>query len=457
MLRIPPWFRLVLGATVLAVALSTTGAPAFGQPANTLAPRAPALLDTSFPEFGLIVDAYLRSYPGLSREDAVRAAQLSPRRFGLVKQLATEHSTGFGGAWYDPSTNTLHMNIVDDPAEQAAEQVGGAWGLAVATTRVRYSLETLQQISDDIKYGVTHVPGKRWAAVDVTANAVQVGVEPARLREAADTFGLAGPDRTLRADGTAAPVRLTAALPASDAHEEACTDRFHCGRPARSGVSLWTGAEGNDICSTGFTARTHASPVSYWIVTAGHCSAGINARYGHGEQFFGPLRSATNVAGLDVARIRKDNTYWTTGGHMYSDTGTAHVVRVDNVAPARGWILQGEGVCLTARGGAICGVIENVADPVSEGLMRVRNADGCPGDSGGGWYWPGGATFGRVAYGIHEGQPRNQASSCHAAGAGSVFTAVPDIVTHWDRQDAVGANLRFESRCPNLNSVCNYS
>lgn len=436
-------------ATVLSTTISTA-APASAAPTPE---SRPAALDSSLPEFEPLVQAYLRDHPQMSRAHAVRVVTTAPFRFGLVHKLATADPAGFGGAWYDPSTDILHVNAVGgDTADEAAE-LGRAWGLNVSTKQVFFSHRDLQQVADEINAGMDTIPGSGWGAVDAVNNTLLVGVDEAHMKSATaaiDSIVIGG----TRAGAASRPaIQLVPSKASDGSHEQACTDRLHCGNPARSGVGLWHDFEGNYVCSTGFTARTHVGTVSRWVTTAGHCTAGINVEWGHGEQFFGPMRSAHNAPNVDVARIRIDNSYWTTGGHMYSDAGTPHITPLDNVAHARSFILQGEGVCLTAMSGARCGTIVNAADPVSGGLVRV-STNACGGDSGGGWYWPGGSVYGRVAYGLHEGVARDDPPGCNQPGVDSVFTAVPDITAFWNSTDAVGASLRFESRCTDPNGIC---
>lgn len=428
-----------------------------GLAADGLAARS-AALTAAQPEFEMLVSAYQRTYPLLGRARAERAVKTQDLRILLRSQLFENDPAGYGGSWYDPVADVEHVGAVTAATERAVRNIGRQVGINTATTRVAHSYRDLELLADKVKWTDLASSGVRDAAVDVVSNSVVVSVDPgqaARARGAVTSL--------LARDGVTAAGTEALRLVESNGRKtrmSACTSRNSCGNPPRSGITLWVGNKlNNPTCSLGFTAATATTPKSRWVITAGHCiinNGGVNVTWGHGEQYFGPARSAWHANGVDVGRIRIDNSYWATGGYLYSEAvglSPAHLARLDNVVQSRSWIATGDGVCLDAMYGGICGPILGIAPaPSSIGV----DADSCLGDSGGGWYWPGGI-WGRMAYGIQsssETQPPWEDDSCHEDGL-SYFTAIPDITHFWDVVDAVGAHLRIESACP-PDSLCRW-
>jgi hypothetical protein len=97
------------------------------------------------------------------------------------------------------------------------------------------------------------------------------------------------------------------------------------------------------------------------------------------------------------------------------------------VAPNLAYIWTGDVVCLAANftqpnGANLCGVVGSAMDPSVRGMVRVDGLDGCPGDSGGGWYWLTNSGR-RIAYGLHS----RSDTGCHGdqGGSHSWFSALP--------------------------------
>ncbi|WP_173081943.1 S1 family peptidase [Phytohabitans rumicis] len=384
-------------------------------------------------EIELLTRAYLKTFPQLTRAQAEEAAAGQGKRILLRERLSAERPAGFGGSSYEPLTNTERVAVTDAETDRRVVELGSQFGVKVMTRRVKFSYRALEGVANSLnKKGVRGLGhGFRYAGVDVSSNRVVVAVEPGAMAQ------------TKAATASLPQVRLVPPA-ASDAVPEVCTDRYHCGNPARSGINIWHHSD-RAWCSLGFTARTSTPPVSRWIITAGHCAegegGGRGVQWGHGGQPFGPLQSFFNVGNVDVARIRVDSSYWVTGGYMYTETNPNTTVDVDLAIQYRASIAVGDGVCLNARRGAVCGVVTNTVD--SRGMVRV-DADGCPGDSGGGWYWPGGS--GRWAFGIHHGGTTSCPADGAPAGGTSLFSTLPDINAYWDGEDAIGAGLRVETR-----------
>ncbi|GIH11338.1 hypothetical protein Rhe02_94050 [Rhizocola hellebori] len=373
---------LARSAAVLAVLASLLAAP----PA-TAAPSGAW-------ETEAIVAAYQRGYPGLTESQARRAYSGQERRIRLLEQLQTQQLDSFGGSWYDPYTDTQHINTVTQPAAEEALALSAGLGLKTTTHPVTISLKELRAQAT-----------KAGATVDVINN---------RLNYQTQT----------------------------DSAPEACTDKYNCGRPLRSGVVLWARNYG-EICSLGFTAR--GGDRSKWAITAGHCAeaTGEGVTYGHGEQPIGPIKYSRNSGEVDVARIHVQGTYWSTGGYFFNLEDANTPIEVDHAIDNRGTIQIGDAVCLSSWHSTLTESCGTITTAFGVRGMPTVNFDACSGDSGGGWYFP--TTDGtRWAYGIHRGQS-SSGITCHQHTLNdSVFTALPDINAWWDTTTA--STLRVEER-----------
>jgi streptogrisin C len=430
--------RKVLATCVAlaAVALGTGVTPAsHATTAEAPAPTPPEVpeIPPEVPEIGAMINAYLRDDPGLTYEQAERAVLGQESRIRFLERLQAENPGGFGGSWYEPKTNTQHVNTVGAAAASQTEAVGAELGLTLVVHPVDHSLGTLEAIAAEINAGrhpTLGAAGVDRARPDPVNSQVTVGLP-------ADELARFPAGQTL-----AWPIVLQAAEPKPSPVPSVCTDRLHCGRPLRSGIVLWASGRGNQ-CSLGFTAR--ATDGSRWAVTAGHCGAnngGQGVIWGHGEQYIGPIRHGRNSGNIDVARILVQNPYWTTGGWFFNAYDPNTPVPVDYAIAERGTIQKGDAVCLSAwhsRIGENCAMI--YLEYGDRGMPQV-NYGSCPGDSGGGWYHITASGY-RIAYGIHHGG--STTPNCSGTeGGDSIFTAIPDLNAWWD--DTTTALLRVEYR-----------
>ena len=392
------------------------------------------------PEFAELAAVFQRDYPGLTAAQARTAVVGQSRRLAFLERLGRTALARVGGGWYDPRQDRLHVRVLGAAGRDAVSRQARDAGVRVTLEPARYSYVDLEQRAAAVNRGLSRVElaADAWAVADGQLNRVVLSVAG---RTAADSA------RARFANDPAVVVKEFA--PGSDT-EEACIDRYHCGAPARSGIAIGIDADGagpgeaETFCSLGFTAA--ASDGSRWVVTAGHCSEGIATScpsstgcWGHGQQYFGPMRQVRDSGNVDVARIRRDNPYWTMGGYMFNAYNPSTTVNVDYAILSRFTIQVGQGVCLSAQYseiGVACGTITTTSG--YRGFIEV-GFDACPGDSGGGWYWLS-QSGERWEYGIHHGGDL----TCHVAGNISRFTAGPDIYAYWDANSA--ATIRFEYR-----------
>ncbi|HEV2888907.1 MAG TPA: S1 family peptidase [Frankiaceae bacterium] len=408
-----------------------------------------------FPDYPDMVAAYVRDYPGIPLARARTAVLTQGNRIRMLEELGRTAPTDLGSNWYDPRTNTQHVDVTSDAAAATVRAAAARHGLSVAVGRAQYRMRDLEALAKRLNAQLTpDMVRSVFAVADHTTNRVKV---IAKSRSRADEA------RARHAkDGRVVVVEATG----GDDIGDACTSRTSCGAPFRAGITVgldWDGSgpgTSDTSCSAGFTAAS--SDGSKWMITAGHCAgdwqdagvapscayASTGGCWGHGQQYWGPLRDnwpygISPHANVDVARARKDNAYWSAGGYMYNPSSTNSPYDVDLAITMRTTLQVGETVCHTAQHtitGMTCGTIVDTAASERSGLVKTTY-DLCPGDSGGGWYMNEGTQ--RWAVGIHSRS--NPSDGCHVAGGYSYFSAVPDINAYWDAT-TVGAVLRFETR-----------
>lgn len=406
----------VLGATLTAVALGNA-LPAGASPAAGPAVRVvkPAPADTGAASAAVqeanAIKAYRTSYPGLSESQARTAYTQQRQRKDVYEQVT---GATFGGAWYDPPTGVLHLAVTTAAAAAKAADAGRTAGIAVTTHRVRHSYANLEKRAAALRAdtGALGKAARGQVGIDVQGNRVVAAVPAAKLAGV----------RSAAPSGVA-----LVADPGIRTEEDAgCTARNACDYTIRAGSMLWYGSAGY-VCSVGFTARTASN--QRYVYTAGHCNSG-GATWGTGGQYIGPMTSAVQSGAVDAGIIRVDNPWFAGdhGGEIYK------TLSVNYTAPTLGYIWVGDVVCLSANysnPGATsnpCGTVGSTSDASVLGMVRVNGLDGCPGDSGGGWYWLASSTY-RVAYGLHS---RSDAG-CHGSqgGSRSWFSPLPTIKPIW--------------------------
>ncbi len=357
-----------------------------------------------------ISTAYRTVYPQLTQQQAEQLARQNDARRALYDKLSSGAAAAtFGGAWFDPVANTVHVNATTSAALTEAASSATSLGLTVRTHRVINSYAGLEAQAAALRSAKTPTGAAALGnvGIDVRHNTVVASVPAESLAQAQ---AAAGPGVTV---ATQQPQNIEEDL--------GCTSRSACDWTIRAGSMLWRTNAGNNVCSVGFTARNSAN-VRY-VYTAGHCSSGAGVTWGTGTQPIGPMGGSINSGAVDGAVIRVTNSWFTgdAGGEIYQ---TMHV---NGVAPTLSYLVAGETVCLSANytnptGPNYCGVIATTSDPAVRGMVKVNGLDACGGDSGGGWYWLS-SSGSRIAYGIHS----RSVTGCHVAGGTSWFSAVPTV------------------------------
>lgn len=399
-------------------------------PARSLAEEPTEQTTGRVPQFNALVDAYQRDYPTLTDYQALRAALGQEHRIRLLERLQSQNLAGFGGSWYDPLTDTQHINAVGTATATQAAKIGAEAGLTVVTHQVSYSFTELRAIADEINAGRHPVFG---------ATAINAATPEVRTNKVTVALATADLDRFRSAKAALTSVIVLKERDTRSWVQDACVDRETCTTPLRSGIGLWMHSRRPAECSLGFTAR--AGDGSRWAVTAGHCgsASGEFATWGHSAAAIGPIQAGRDSGNIDIARIHVTNPVWQTGGYLYDFFQPNVPAPLHYSITARGTIQAGDGVCLSALHSQRdnCGTIVTAFG--YRGMPQVT-FDACAGDSGGGWFHI--TSYGENwAYGIHS----SSGAPCHFhATYDSVFTAVPDMNDFWDATTA--ALLRLEER-----------
>jgi streptogrisin C len=396
-------------AGLVAATLAGTASSALAEPASDVRGGAP----------DAAVSAYQAAFPKISLDAAKLAAAGQDDRKELYGLLAgKEGGKSFGGAWFDPVTNVLHVAVTSGEAGDGSVKLGEELGLKVDPVVVEHSYADLEARAQEIrsrKDELGRLAGA-YLGIDVKRNSLVMALSAAQAEANADA---------LKEAGIIAVRRPTLKLQA----DAGCTSRAACDWTIRGGSMLWTSTPGNNVCSVGFTARTVAN--TRYTMTAGHCSGGNGIQWGTGGQNIGPMSSSRNLGPVDASIIRVDNPWfkYDSGGEMYNQFTAGKSVAVNSVAPTLSYIWSGDVVCLAANytspsGSSFCGVVNTNSDPSVRGMVRVDGLDACPGDSGGSWYWLTNSGR-RIAYGLHS----RSDTGCHGdqGGSHSWFSALPTI------------------------------
>lgn len=366
------------------------------------------------------IDAYQRVDPELTLAQARAAAEGQDARKQLWDAVLAKNVDAFGGAWYDPRKNTLHVNVTNDGVGRQVLKEARAARVSVTTHLVEYSFDELDTAAGVLRSGKGELGQEAdgHVGLDVRTNEVVVQVPADQLAQARKQ----------------APrnVRVEAATK-QDIEADACTDRNSCPDAVRAGSIMWKGSVGNDWCSVGATALSSTTNRRY-VLTAGHCVGAGGESWGTANRTIGTRWAQRNSGDVDVATIWVNNWPFSgqSNGEIWAQWRANRAVDMDGVAPSQAWIWVGDTVCLAANytdpdaGSNRCGVVGANADASVRGMTRVDGVDACGGDSGGGWYWLTSSGI-RFGYGVHSRSDTGCNGS--AGGDSSWFTTLPRVKT----------------------------
>ena len=367
------------------------------------------------------VRALREAAPGISARQARLRLAAENDRAALLEQVAADPA--YGGAWYDPGTDTQHLQATTAAAADRFSTLAAERGIDVLVHRVEHTYRRLLaevERASDHTYRVSGATTEAHARLDVRNNRVEIAL-PEDDRASAEARLPSGVHAVARTD------RDPAGLPMVD---DACTGVENCGTPLRAGLMVQDATSG-DSCSTGFTADGARHPSTKWVLLAAHCG-NVGDTFRHDGRTIGELgrKRFGSDAEIDAAVVRVRHRQWlgTGFGWLYNPENPQHPLPVTDVLPDRSVIQDGQVVCIAARSMADahqCGIIDGT-DELN--YPRVRGVDPCPGDSGGAWYRP--TPTGNVAYGLHKGG----STGCHG-DAGGDYGTFSDVATVEDALD----------------------
>src|SRR4029079_8754106 len=139
------------------------------------------------------VAAYQRVHPKISGDAARAAAEGQDARKELYYEL--QKGDGFGGAWFDPPTNVLHIAATDRELLEQAVKSGDEKRLRVETSLVKQSFAQLESQAYAVRRRKDPL-GKQAinnTGIDPALNSVVIAVTPAQrepLQALADEAGV---------------------------------------------------------------------------------------------------------------------------------------------------------------------------------------------------------------------------------------------------------------------------
>ncbi len=448
--------RVRRAVLLVGIALVGTGLLINGPAGASAAPVGKsALIEDPKTSEDALINALLDRQPGFTRDEAIARVEGQSARTGLDTQVV-EVLGDYGTSSYDLATNTMHFRVKDPASIAVIQDLAAKAGVQVTVSTGAATPSELQAIADGINVSRTDeqtASNSVFASIDYETGKVAVSITDPAARELLTKQYGQDPQIELKYFET--PL-----------YQTACTSRTSCGTPARAGLVIGIDTDGagpgasSPECSEGFTAATPDG--GRWILTAGHCSQGIStacgvaplyACWGAGSQYFGPMRQAHESGNVSVAWIRKDNSYWASGGWMYNVSSLNSPLHVTGRIDARSAIHVGDGLCSNAWHSVLssCGYVTDVSS--IDGLVQIDYTV-CDGDSGGGWFLPYySPTVGNtnIAYGLQVAIDRDPALGCanaHLPSNFSYMSALPDINAFDDTQTGASNKMRVQTQSP---------
>jgi hypothetical protein len=322
---------------LLALAAPTVTSPAAhaADPGNGFAPAAANVAVASL------------ASSGVDRAAATRILADQPANVARAERLAHGLGSRSAGAYLDPRTGAVVVNVLDASAERAVRAAGATPKL------VKHTSAALNTAIGELNRTV-RVPNTAWA-IDVAANQVVVTIS--------DSVRGAGLTRM-----QAAVAKLGAM--ARVEHSKGPFIKMIAGGDEIRADAGW-------ICSAGFNATRGGAN---YIVTAGHCTQGL-PNWTSAEGNIGPSTNS-NFPTTDFGLIRNTGATPVAGVTLYN--GSIQAIR-----SASGGSV-GENVCKSGRTTQItCGRVSALNATVDYGNGDVvygliqTNVRANPGDSGG--------------------------------------------------------------------------
>ena len=415
------------------------------------------------------VAAYAQDYSVIGAEAGRRLNRLDAIYdvIGSIRILEAERLAGWGIDHKGTFTGWVWLTGSDAPSSDAA-----ASSDAHADVEIRlgapHSLQDLLDAQDSFGDGsnigpVSHVTAGpealadhsnliTFTAVDMRANALHIGIDPALAPTTGPTGSLGGLlDDITPSIGTggATDAQLRAAITKLESEFSgsiAVAYEVVDGRNIADDT-MFDGGRVMGTCTSGFAAR-HNDTGYFGIITAGHCT-GADTMHGVTLPWVDGYASVT--ADAEFHRIPSGS-----GHELRSQFGVG-----DN-EPLSIWVVKGQVdrldmadryVCHRGKSsGSSCGTVDKIhyrpthskACRVSSGgdytachnvFVRVHGPDlqACKGDSGGPWY------MGNKAYGIHKAS--SSENNCTRTGVYAAFSAIDEVEEFLDAEILINNNV----------------
>jgi hypothetical protein len=321
------------------------------------------------PELQAIAARSLVQDLGLSKEEAMHRLEYQDAVAPTLRDLPEVLGKQYGGAWFDfADDGRLKIAVVDRDSATSREAIArvrqslkSAGPLAAADfVEARWSYDELVAAKDAVSEVVFAEKSSPFpsVSVDVANNAVAVARGKALTEGSADLL------RSARLE-TAVQVR-DEVVPNLSPEKTACSLPY-CDRPLRGGVWIGYTVQGvTPACTAGFNVTSRSDGKRY-LLTAGHCVAGLPSGTEHWTRTapggsalpIGPTHNHNMSAHGDAGIIRdKVPSYW------QQSPFPADTVVVDDIPGVHGYFEDyhvdyeanpavGQIICTTGGGGVL--------------------------------------------------------------------------------------------------------
>lgn len=243
---------------------------------------------------------------GLSPMRAIQALEVQSEvaQTDLVSKVEAALGGAYAGAWFEPSTATLHIGVTSDPSRRATASVVANVGLRahVTQTPVRSTRAALVTVQErwNAKLAKLLQAGDILTGIDSQRNAVVVklrssvpkqqraALERAAASATVNVFIAVVPALQLRAEPLAANCEFVGSF-AVEAHERAAW----CEKTITSGVKI-SNLSGTKACTAG-PMLTDGDKT--FMLTAGHCTSVGERWYSEWPNPIAPPLAATKRVG----------------------------------------------------------------------------------------------------------------------------------------------------------------
>lgn len=365
---------------------------------------------------------------GMTYDEASQRLQTQSNAGDIASQVTEAMGDSYAGLWFDIESGRFKVAYTDGGGIAVAKEFVGQSSVSssIDLVKVEHTWNELLELQESVASSASKVADES----DQSNRSYEIGpdVKKNEVYVAAPHEFLEEMRASIKQKFASSQIDIAfRALPATfrSGTDSNCSP-FSCGRPLQGGVSITS--QGHS-CTAGVVARGNWSPLSVWLITAGHCFdlnstvTAINQNTGRVRPIGPELGSHLGLWG-DMAAIRIDNANWYSNGITWQNKLAVWGVNEDLPVANVQTPFVGQATCHTGINTYMsavhkCGDIleRNLilgTEPNQVGAMTKTDACGGPGDSGGPYF----VNYATVV-GIHRG-PWYVNSPC--AGNGSYFT-----------------------------------